>query len=169
MDDSNVLPVVDPVIRRAAAGDTDAVGRLWEKLVAYHRSLDERLPEAANNGGDLYARRIMDRINDTHTGIFVAEVDGEIVGFVLGLIVDLVPEMFRQLTGGFLADIYVDDAFRRCGVGRQMVSALVEWFEARGVQYMEWYVASENAVGRAFWENVGGRAIMVRMRLNLSS
>ncbi|MDX1995692.1 MAG: GNAT family N-acetyltransferase [bacterium] len=151
----------------AKAIHADAIGRLWTKLVAYHRVLDDKLPQAADDGDLLYARRILDRLEDTHTKVFVAQADGETIGFVLGVIVDLVPEMFEPEMGGFLADIFVEEAYRGKGVGRKLVMALSEWFKARGVQHMELYVASRNESGRAFWESVGGREIMRRVRIEL--
>lgn len=157
------------MIRQARQEDADAIARMWEDLVRYHHMIDSDLPDTAPNGGRVYAHRITDRLNDTHTRVLVAEEDGRVVGYVLGVIVDLVPEMFAQEDGGFLADIYVDEAYRGGGVGRALVEALSEWFQERGVRYFEWYVASHNEAGRAFWRAVGGRDMMIRMRTNIEN
>jgi len=145
----------------------DVIGYLWEKLVEYHHQLDHNLPKAAKEGGKLYARSLQDRITDTHTGIFVAECDDRTVGFVMGVIADMIPEMFEQETGGFLADIYVEEQYRQQGIGQQLVQALIGWFRSRGVEHFEWYVASENDLGRHFWQSLGGKDVMVRMRLEI--
>ena len=157
------------MIRRATEADVDAIGALWEKLALYHCALDPDLPQPADNGGALYAQRIRSRLNDSHTRVLVAEVDGQVVGFVLGVLVDYVPEMFRQQMGGFLADIYVDDAHRTRGIGRALVDKLAEWFRAHGIDYYEWYVAANNPTARAFWAAQGGRDLMIRMRKRLDS
>jgi ribosomal protein S18 acetylase RimI-like enzyme len=160
--------VADPVIRPAAAEDAEAIGQLWTELVTYHRRLDGRLPRATENGAELYARRVIDRLGDDYTRVLVVENDdGEVIGFAIGVIVDLVPEMFAGESGGFLADIFVAEDYRRGGVGRRLVDALADWFRSRGVEYMEWYVASENQAGRDFWASLGGRDVMVRMRISL--
>ncbi|MBC7871347.1 MAG: GNAT family N-acetyltransferase [Chitinophagaceae bacterium] len=155
------------VIRPATEFHVDAIGELWVKLVAYHRGLDDKLPESAKDGGKLYARRILDRLEDTHARAFVAERDGLVIGYALGVIIDLVPEMFAQETGGFLADIFVEESERGHGIGRKLVDAMSEWFHSRGIAHMELYVASRNESGRAFWEAVGGREIMRRIRIEL--
>ncbi|NJL56279.1 GNAT family N-acetyltransferase [bacterium] len=85
----------------------------------------------------------------------------------VGLIVDLVPEMFEQEAAGFLADIYVAEAYRTQGVGRNLVAALADWFRSRGVRHLELYVASHNLAGRSFWEAVGGQEIMRQVRVEL--
>lgn len=159
----------DVVIRRALAADAQAIGALWEKLVAYHHALDDRLPVGAADGGATYARYVQDRLehSHSHTCILVAEDDGHIVGFVLGVIMDMVPDMFVQSAGGYLSDIFIEDGYRRNGVGAKLVETLVSWFRSRGVDYFEWYVAAQNHEAQAFWRSMGGREIMVRMRMEL--
>lgn len=155
------------IIRPAQIQDAEAIAKLWEALVTYHHNLDSNLPISVEQGGQIYAHRIIDRLDDTHTQTYVAEIKGVVVGYVLGVIVDLVPEMFVQETGGFLADIFIDADNRRQGVGRKLVDALSDWFRSKGVAYLELYVAFENADGRAFWKSVGGRDIMSRIRVQL--
>lgn len=155
------------MIRPAVASDSVAIGKLWEKLVAYHRAIDDDLPQATLQGASLYARSLRDRLEDSHTRVFVAEEDGRVVGYVLGVVVDLLPEMFEQEAGGFLADIYVEEGYRGRGIGRALVEALVGWFRDRGLEHFEWHVAASNESGLAFWERIGGRPLQIRMRANI--
>ncbi len=151
-------------IRPARLNDAEPIGQLWVKLAKYHAALDPDLPRPASNGAQLYARRIANRIDDSYTHTLVAEHDGVVVGYALGVLIDFVPEMFEAERGGFLADIYVEEPYRRQGVGRALVDALMSWFREHGARYFELYVAERNADGRAFWEAVGGRSLMLRMR-----
>lgn len=167
MEDTTGVHVDDVIIREAVEDDVDRIGALWKKLVSYHRGLDDQLPEAAEDGDKLYARHLLNRLTDQYTHIVVAESDGEVVGFVFGIIVDLVPEMFIAETGGFLADIFVDEAYRGRGVGRDLVDALSKWFRERGVGYVELYVANKNGDARAFWDKMGARELMTRLRFNI--
>jgi ribosomal protein S18 acetylase RimI-like enzyme len=155
------------VIRVATAADADAIGNMWRELVDYHQTLDHDLPEAAQDGARRYAELLIQRMDDPFTRAFVAEGNGRLVGFVLGMIVDLVPDIFAQEPCGFLADIYVDTPYRRRGVGRLLVRALVTWFKDRGVPYFDWHVASANTEGVAFWRALGGRDLMMRMRADV--
>lgn len=161
------LNVDQVIIRPATPADSEAIAHLWNKLVAYHIELDADLPQPAENGGLLYVRRFIDRVDDPNGQAFVAVEDGRVIGYVLGAVIDLVPEMFIAETCGFLADIYVEEAYRSRGIGHGLVQALADWFRARGVDYFEWYVAAENHGGRAFWKSIGGREVMVRMRAHL--
>jgi GNAT superfamily N-acetyltransferase len=157
----------DLIIRPATDADADAIGVLWGQLVEHHRRLDPALPRAADDGEARYADRICDSLSDSYARAIVAEHDGDVIGFVLGMIIDLVPVTFEPEMTGFLADIFVTPAYRGYGVGRTLVDALGEWFCSRGVETMEWYVAARNEDARAFWQAVGGRDVMVRMRVDL--
>ncbi len=159
--------VDDLIIRPAVAADADQVGAMWSRLVAYHRSLDARLPQAHQDGEAAYARRVRDQLHDNYNHILVAEHKKTLIGFTVGMIIDMVPDMFEADTAGFLADIFVERAYRQSGVGRHLVDALSEWFRSRGIQHMEWYVAARNTEGRAFWHKLGGDDVMVRMRISL--
>jgi GNAT superfamily N-acetyltransferase len=157
------------VIRVVKPEDVDAVARLWEALVTYHRELDSSLPPAAPQGARRYARRLIDRMDDPMSRVLVAEVDGKVVGYVLGVVVDLAPEMFSQEPSGFLADIFVDEPYRRAGVGKALVEALVDWFHEKGLHYYEWHVAARNEDSLAFWRSLGGREVMLRMRAEVDT
>lgn len=151
------------------ADDADSVARMWEQLVSYHRLLDTDLPPATPDGAQRYAKSLSERVDDSHTCTYVAETDGKLIGYVLGVVVDFPPEMFEQVPSGFLADIYVEEAYRRFGVGRALVNALAEWFHERGLHYFEWHVAAKNREGIEFWKSLGGREVMLRMRADLTS
>ena len=154
-------------IRRVRRRDEPAISRLWEALSEYHVALDDRMPVPAPGAAGRYAARLIERRNDPYTRAFVAEVGREVVGYVLGAVVDLHPDLFEHVESGYIADIYVAPAYRRRGIARQLFGAITGWFRQQGVQHIEWQVAAANPEGVAFWEAVGGRPIMVRMRLPL--
>lgn len=164
MDGSSVDQVT---VRPAKPGDVDAIARLWEALVEYHRALDADLPPATSQGAMRYARRLVDQLDNPTTRVLVAVANGKIVGYVVGVVVDLAPEIFAQEPSGFLADIYVDAAQRRRGIGTALVEALVDWFRNNGLRYFEWHAAVQNPAGIAFWRALGGREVMLRMRADL--
>jgi len=152
------------VIRPAAAADAEAIAAQWSALVAYHKALDPDLPSEAADGKQRYARLLVQRMDDPYTRAFVAESSGRLIGYVLGMIVDLVPDIFAQEPCGFVADIYVEADYRRRGVGRALVKAVLDWFQEKGVPYFDWHVATANTEGIAFWRALGGRDMMLRMR-----
>lgn len=152
------------LIRVAQAEDCERIGVLWSQLVAYHRSLDAVMPEAAQDGPQRYAARIQSLLNDPYSRTYVAVVDGEIVGYITGMIADMRLEMFAAEVTGFIGDVFVDEANRERGIGRALVRAMEQFFASRNVFEYEWFVASANAAGQAFWRSLGAREVVVRMR-----
>jgi ribosomal protein S18 acetylase RimI-like enzyme len=73
----------------------------------------------------------------------------------------------------WLEDLYVDDAARRAGLGRALVSAAVERAAARGCRRMELDVNETNTAAIAFYERLGfttepkppGRTLFISRRL----
>lgn len=157
------------MIRPAQEKDLDAIAALWMELVQYHRELDTDMPVAARDGAERYAERIRHALDSTHLKVYVAEVDDQVIGYVLGMIIDLLPETFREERAGMVADICVRQAYRSQGIGSALMDALKAWFVLRGVDHYEWYVAASNQSGIVFWEKVmGGRPVMIRMRASLT-
>ena len=159
----------DPIsVRPAALQDKNALAHLWQALVDYHTQLDERLPHATAGAATRYAERLVHRAQrGTFTQAYVAEVAGQVVGYVLGSVLDLHPDLFEQRRAGFIADLFVLPAYRRRGIARRLVAALNAWFAEQGMRIVEWNVAAANVEGLRFWQALGGQPIMVQMRAPL--
>jgi ribosomal protein S18 acetylase RimI-like enzyme len=155
------------MIRLATTGDAQRIGELWLEMVQYHKQFDAIMFQASGNGAEFYERSILSRLSDPQTRILIAEVEGEVVGYVLGMLVNITPEMFVPIRSGFLADISVTEAFRQQGIGRDLVERLVLWFQSQDVAYFEWHVAEKNKVAVKFWKSIGGETTMLRMRTNI--
>ena len=84
--------------------------------------------------------------------VYVAEEDGDVVGFASG---------GRERAGelgfaGELYAIYVLDSAQGRGHGRQLVKAVVEGLREMGLMDMLVWVLRDNPVGRRFYESLGG-------------
>jgi len=129
------------MIRLMKPTDAPAIVELWSALVAYHRELTTDLPAAAVNGAARYAKRLIQRLDDPFTHILVAEDEDRVIGFALGTIVDLLPDIFNVEPGGYLTDIFIDPAYRHQGLGRELIEQMINWFREQQVHYIELSVA----------------------------
>ena len=99
--------------------------------------------------------------------MFVAEIDGEVVGFVYLERDELnYAELLRG--GAWLHDIYVDESARDEGVGRDLIKAAAEAAKRMGAEKLLLTVAAKNAVAQQVFEKAGFRRTMVEMTLNLT-
>ena len=144
----------DFVVRRMAPGDIKAVVRLWNGEVEYHESIDPRLK--VREGAEEGFRRFLSRIAAAQADVIVlvADAEGEIVGFLIGMVRERT-SVFIRSRHGYITDIYVDPEFRRQGVGRKLVKAAEEWFTSQGLDHVRLQVSAANEAGLAFWRSVG--------------
>ncbi len=82
---------------------------------------------------------------------FVAELGGEAVGYAIyypGYDTD------SATSGIYIADLYVDQARRRQGVGRTLVANLAAEARTRGARWMFWSVLKRNRGARRFYKKI---------------
>ncbi len=136
-------------------------------MVAHHTQFDPEIYQLAEDGVAMYANSIVEQLHDSQARLLVAEIGGEIVGYVSGSIADITTETFLPLHCGILADIFVREEYRRSGIGRQLVQRLMLWFRSRGIQHFEWQVNAKNQAALAFWSAMGGETTFLRMRAEI--
>lgn len=156
------------MIRLALESDARRIGELWEEMVNFHAQFDAATFRVAENGAELYERRLLERLGDPQSRVLVAEAAGVVSAYASAMIADITTEMFQPLRCGLLADIYVSEAYRRRGLGRQLVERLCLWFRDQEVTHFEWHVSAKNQAALAFWEAIGGEPTILRMRANVS-
>ncbi|WP_162913253.1 GNAT family N-acetyltransferase [Rhodospirillaceae bacterium SYSU D60014] len=82
----------------------------------------------------------------------IAERDGATVGYALHY-----PDYDtdRLVHGAYLADLYVEKAARRAGVGRALMAAVARIGRERGARMMRWGVLQHNGAARLFYSGIG--------------
>jgi len=58
---------------------------------------------------------------------------------------------------GYLHHVAVAEAFRKHGLGRELVERCAAALKAEGIEKINLWVKADNATGLAFWNRVGGR------------
>jgi ribosomal protein S18 acetylase RimI-like enzyme len=58
---------------------------------------------------------------------------------------------------GYLHHVAVAEAFRKQGLGRELVERCALALKAEGIEKINLWVKADNATGLAFWNRVGGR------------
>jgi ribosomal protein S18 acetylase RimI-like enzyme len=155
----------DPKVRRATHADVGAVLNLWVEMMTYHAGLDDRFRPAAD--GREHFRSILQKwMADDRYSVWVAEVDGQLVGYTIGRLAENPPVLEPHLVG-HVSDICVAPAWRRRGVARRLFAAVRAWLLQQGVTTVQLHVATENPAAQAFWREMGFSPFMTRMWLHL--
>jgi ribosomal protein S18 acetylase RimI-like enzyme len=126
-------------VRHATESDRETVRALWQEFVADSGPL----PPWADGSWETASAEIDQSL--AANGLFVAERDGEAVGFASAWVEGHVAH---------IGDLYVRGAERGRGTGRALVDAVVENTRARGATHL---LLNGNLDALAFYERLGFR------------
>lgn len=95
-------------------------------------ALTRLLPQVSKRGGNLTRARIQHVLDWPGSTIYVARLDGRIVGAAtLTVLVTLVGQM------GYLEEVVVDEDARGHGIGKTLIRAVLDDAKARGLDCVE--------------------------------
>ena len=150
-------------IRRAGEQDLEAVGRLGARLLRDHHEFDPlRFMAPRGNTEEGYAWFLGTQLQRDDAVVFVAERDGQVVGYVYA---GIEPQSWKELReeAGFIPDVYVDRDARRCGVATALLEAAAAWLAGRGMPRIVLWTAAPNDAARRLFERLGFRHTMSEM------
>nr|WP_255551274.1 GNAT family N-acetyltransferase [Granulicella sp. dw_53] len=112
--------------------------------------MERATPEAPHWAEGEYRAAVADGNGGVRRCLLVAEIEGRIVGFVVGKRAECGDEVV-----GELESVAVSGAVRRRGVGRALCEAVVEWCRSEGARAVELEVRAESAGAIALYEGLG--------------
>ena len=157
------------LVRKAERRDLDSLGRLGAMLMRTHYAFDpQRFLAPGQRAEAGYASFLGSVLEADEDCVFVAEDDGEIVGYVFAA---LEPLSWKELRGpaGFIHDIAVADAARRTGIATKLMQAAIEWLRERGAPRVILWTAAPNASAQALFRRLGFRDTAMEMTLELDA
>lgn len=142
-------------VRRATLRDAEAISAIWEVICT------ERVYTAVNRPfTPQQEREYLASLSDRE-GIFVAEVDGSIVGFQS-------LDRWARYTDSFdhvgTLGTFVLPQWRRRGVGRRLAEYTLAFARAHGYEKLVVYVRASNTGALAFYQRLGFRPCGVLTR-----
>ena len=155
------------IIRQAAAEDYDALCAIIDEVDTLHR---DRMPHIFQKPpGPVRDREyILGLLADENVGLFVAEIEGQVAGFVHALVRDTPPwPVLVPRRRAFIDSLAVGQEFRRRGIGRALMDQAHAWAAAKGAVDVELNVFEFNQPALAFYRTLGYETFTRRMVRNL--
>ena len=152
-------------IRRAATDDAAALSALCVDVQQVHAIAH---PEFFKQpAGPDFARAFMaERLDDPDVRIFIAEHDGEPVGYALGQIVDLEENPFRHAVRQLVIDqMSVRPAYRGRGIGTRLLEEMFATAGAEEIKLLTLSVWRFNEGARALYKRHGFAVYLERLWL----
>ena len=138
-----------PDVRRAQPADQEIVGDLWARLLDAQDELDARFG-VADDARDRWDNDFPAWLDDETYRVYVAETDGEIVGFATAHRWGP-PPIYAESSEVYVDELYVHPKARREGLGTQLVDAIRDWTDRIGARRVRLSVLAANEDARAFW------------------
>lgn len=155
-------------IRRATSTDREAIGRIWQELMAFHADLDPEAFELRDDALSIWLDALDKWTEDPERIVLVADAGTELVGYTIGKH-DEGPPVYRRRKHGTICDTCVTRNWRRRGVGHALVVALLKWFRENGLTEVHLGAAACNPVSNAFWRKMGFHPHMTQMRRHITT
>jgi ribosomal protein S18 acetylase RimI-like enzyme len=140
------------MLRKYRPSDLETLRRItaicFEKV-----SIDKNIEDKFGVIADVdWKQRKMSHINDdveaNPEGVFVAEIDGEIAGYITTRV-----NHWTKIGG--IPNLAVHPKFQRQGLGKQLINAALDYFRAEGMRYARIETLEQNPVGAVFYPKMG--------------
>jgi len=135
--------------------DSDALRDCFIELQDYERQLNPGKPEGSTIA-KAYLERMFARCRQWDGRVFVAELAGRVVGFVC-VWAKVPPDEPDDNPAHYahVSDLVVRAAYRRRGIGRQLLSAAETYARAQGALALRIGVSAHNAAARHLYASAG--------------
>lgn len=114
---------------------------------SYYTFDEERFPSQ-------FGEWLKNQLNTPSSLLLVAKENNTIMGFLSGFVKYLFP-WFNIQKVGHISFMFIDEKYRRKGVGKKLHEEANKWFKDQGLSYVELYVNENNRNGLTFWQSVG--------------
>jgi len=141
-------------IRPAISADADAIARMFLESAEYHASLDpERYSSPAIEMISTRYREGRQHSTDAGESItLVAELRGEVVGFIDARLEQSPDPMHREITYCHMAEFAVSDRHQNQGIGQRLLQAAEEWGQRLGAEFASLEYHAANARAASFYQ-----------------
>lgn len=159
----------DLIVTRVARLPDEAplLKQFIDKLQAVEHAVepDRRVDDTV---ADEYLVQLLGTVAEQDGRIFVAEVDGTVVGWLVTYVgEDAIYVRAEDRTYGYMAELFVEEPFRRQRVAHALLATAEVDFAARGLHTLEIGVLAGNAAARAAFEAMGYRPYSLALRKRL--
>lgn len=158
-------------IREYHESDRTALVKLLEQLMDYVVSIDDlkrlrRMPE----WGRSYTRRTLRKVTKNNGIIYVAEVNGRLVGAVAGTILEQTKEdQLEHIPSKFgeVQEFVVEAGYRNKGIGTMLMNRLEKYFKENNCNISGVGAIAPNIVAHRLYSKLGYEDRSIYMTKNL--
>lgn len=152
------------IVRRAVAEDAHGIARAFLESAEHHAGLDSELyvVPAVEAIAARYREGRQHPPDGCENITLVAELRGEIVGFLDARLYQPLDAMHREITYCHVSEIAVTRRHQNQGIGRELLRAAQDWGRRQGAQFalLEYHAANTRA-GLFYQQHMGYRVASI--------
>lgn len=155
------------LIREYRAEDVLQLEECFVELQDYERRLDDKLDDSRKVSKQ-YLEYLFARRDETGGKIFVAEVDGRVVGFIsvwLRVKAKMIEE--KEYEYAYVSDLVVVTGYRGHGVGRALLQKAEDYATLEGATVLRLRVLAKNEPARRLYKSLGYEERVIELNKRL--
>jgi GNAT superfamily N-acetyltransferase len=152
-------------VRQALERDRDRFAALWKTFLEEQSTLDARVV-VAEDADERWHNDFAEWVSAKVHGLFVAETEQELIGFVSAHLSFPAP-IYKQELEVYLDELYVVSDWRRRGVARMLFGQVRSWAEERHARRIRLGVLRANEGGLAFWRATGAEPFVETLVIDM--
>lgn len=146
-------------IREATPKDNEALINLNLELIKFEKAFEPDL-KIDDETKKFLDEWITKDFKSKDWKSFVAEDNGEIVGFISGRIGKRY-KFYKTQVFGDAENAFVIESYRNKGVAKQLMAELVVWMKSKGVERIEASTYWKNTAAQDIWRKMGFKEHMI--------
>lgn len=144
---------MEKTFRIATAADVNGLVSLWMGLITYHDQYEAKMDLVESPQRSVYLN-LEQRLQQENSVCWVCEVDSNLVG-MLFCSYQLGHSGFVYHKKGYIAETFVEAAYRKQNIGDMLFSKAETWMMEKGADHIELQVGVENFLSHKFWKSKG--------------
>jgi len=124
------------IIKEYAQEDIITIVEKKAKFTNLHTAIDHEYYAPSSNADEDFKHYIQKKINDPDFKTLIANDNGMCIGYVMGWI-EYRPVIYLKRKVGYLSNIYVDETYQKCGIGKKLYLRIENWFKEKKVDFIE--------------------------------
>jgi PhnO protein len=146
------------VIRRATFEDKDQLLNLFNQFEEYYQknhilSKDLQAFEEEKDQNQAFETSVNKYLTDPNYFTLVAELEGKLIGYISGKSIERLRYIMDRK--GFIEDWFVLEEFRGKGIGKQLLTKIIELFKQDGCTHLELSVYTQNREAITVYNQLG--------------
>ena len=153
------------MVREMDIKDREDIDRMQFELQKYFSEIDrthESLPYKDMDDAHRYMQKMLDDVKNMNGKVFVSEEDGQVVGFIQGVIIEhrkgddeIYDLSHKPSKDGWIGLLFVKPEFRGSDVGRELLDKMKEYFKSEECISIRLLVLSDNIHAVNVYEKSG--------------